>query len=65
MEHLTLQQCSIKWSNSTTFDAGTLERLMVEQWNRDGGTLLHLMVEHLNREGGKVGHLMVEQHNLC
>ena len=40
------------WWNSGTSDGGTVEYLMVEQWNRDcgtsdGETVEPLMVEHL------------------
>ena len=36
-----------KWQNSRTSDGGTVEQLMVEQWN--SGT-----VEQWNRDGGTV-----------
>ena len=48
MEHLTVEQWDIRWSKSTTFDGGTLEHLMVEQWNRDSGTVEYLIVEQWN-----------------
>ena len=54
-------------------DGGTVERLMVEHWNRgteimgqqnrDGGTVDHLMVEQLNKHEG-TEYLMVEQWNV-
>jgi len=33
------------WYNSRTSHGGTVEHVMVEQWNRDGGTVEHGMME--------------------
>ena len=33
------------WWNSTLSDGGTVEHLILEQWNYHGGTKQHLMVE--------------------
>ena len=36
-----------RWWNSRTCDGATVEKLMMEQWNRDGETVEDLMVEQL------------------
>ena len=33
------EQWNILWWNSGTSDGGTVEAIMLEQWNRDGGTV--------------------------
>ena len=73
-----VEQWNISWRNSKTSYPGTLEHLMVEQWNRDGGTVKHLIVEQSNIKWwnsrteiveqwncdcGTVEHLKVEQRN--
>ena len=49
-----------KWNNlwwySRTSNGGTVEQLIVEQWNRYGQTVEHMMVE--------LKHLMVEKLNI-
>ena len=40
-----VEQWTISWWKSRTPDGGTVEHLMVEQWNRDGGTVENLIVE--------------------
>ena len=45
-------------------DGGTVEHLMVEQWNNHGGTVEHSMVEQWKKDGETVEHLMVEQYNI-
>ena len=42
---------------------GTLEYLMVEQWNGDVG-IVDLMVEKKNNHGETVGQLLVKQGNI-
>ena len=47
-------------------DGGTLEHLMVQQWNSttsDTGTVQQLIVPQWNRGGRTVEHMMVEQWN--
>ena len=34
-----------RWWNSRICDGGTIEHLMVEQWNNHAGTAEHLMVK--------------------
>ena len=33
-----VEEWNISWWNSRTAHKGTLEHVMLEQWNRDGGT---------------------------
>ena len=56
-----VEQWNILWWNSETFDGGTVEDMMLKQWNRDGGTVEHLMVKQRNRRNETVEHLMVEE----
>ena len=56
------------WYNSRTSHGGTVEHVMVEQWNRDGGTwydgtVEHVMMETWGNHGGTVEHLIVKQWN--
>ena len=60
----------LRWRNSRTCDGGTVENLMVQQWNisswnirtSDGANVEHLMMEQWDRDDGEtVEHLMVEQ----
>ena len=53
-----------RWENSGTSDGGTVEHVMVEQWNRDGGTVEHRWWNSGTSDGGTVDHLMVEQWNI-
>ena len=63
-----VEEWNISWWNSRTDHKGTLEHVMLEQWNRDGGTREQKwwnsrteMVEQLNNHGGTAEHLMLEQ----
>ena len=47
------------WYNSRTSHGGTVEHVMVEQWNRDGGTwydgtVEYVMMETWGNHGGTV-----------
>ena len=64
-----VEQQNIRWWKSRPSDAGTVERLMMEQWNNHGGTVQPLMVEQWNiwrwnngtSVGGTVEYLIVVQ----
>ena len=54
-------------------DGGTVENLIVEQWNNsqwnrrtsDGETVEHLMLEQWNSDDGTVQHLILQKCNIC
>ena len=60
----------LRLCNSRTSDGGTVEHLMVQQWNisswnirtSNGANVEHLMMDQWDRDDGEtVEHLMVEQ----
>ena len=45
VDHLFVEQWNILWWNSGSSHGGTVEDMVLEQWNRDFGTVEHLMRE--------------------
>ena len=50
-----------RWGNSGTSGCGTVQHLIMEQWNRDDGTVEHVIVEQCNLCGGTVELPLVEE----